>query len=146
MSLAALGFFLILGRFARTIAWVPNRSFAAYVPSFARYPYEVHIAARRHLGHLGELRAGESWDLAGILKTVLVKYDRLYGFSFPYIMLMQQTPSDGRRHPSHHFLIEFYPPHRSRDKIKYLAGCESGAGTFINDTIPEEKAAELRRA
>ena len=26
------------------------------------------------------------------------------------------------------------------------AGCESGAGTFVNDTLPEEKAAELRAA
>lgn len=123
-----------------------NRGFAAYVPPFARYPYEVHVSPRRHLGHLGEMTAGERWDLAGILKSVLGRYDRLYGFSFPYIMLMHSTPSDGRKHAEHHFLIEFYPPHRSRDKIKYLAGCESGAGTFINDTLPEEKAAELRRA
>ena len=82
--------------------------------------------------------------LAAILKTVIVKYDHLFGFSFPYIMLMHQSPTDGKRHRYHHFHVEFYPPHRSRDKIKYLAGCESGAGMFINDTIAEEKAAELR--
>ena len=40
--------------------------------------------------------------------------------------------------------MEFLPPHRTREKLKYLAGCEQGAGTFINDTLPEEKAAELR--
>jgi UDPglucose--hexose-1-phosphate uridylyltransferase len=122
-----------------------NGDFVAWIPFFARYPYEVHIVSRRHLGHLGEMTTGERWALAGILKTVLAKYDHLFGFSMPYIMLMHQTPTDGRRHRSHHFHIEFYPPHRSADKIKYLAGCESGAGTFINDTIVEEKAAELRR-
>jgi UDPglucose--hexose-1-phosphate uridylyltransferase len=121
-----------------------NRSFAAYIPFFARYPYEIHVTSRRHLGHLGQMTDAEHWDLAEVLKTVMAKYDRLYGFSFPYIMLMKQTPTDGGAHPYHHFRIEFYPPHRSKDKIKYLAGCESGAGTFITDTIPEAKAAELR--
>jgi len=125
-----------------------NAAFAAYIPFFARYPYEVHIVSRRHFGHLGQMTKGERWALAGILKTILVKYDNLFGFSMPYIMLMHQTPTGEtarRRYSSHHFHVEFYPPHRSRDKIKYLAGCESGAGTFINDTIVEEKAAELRR-
>ena len=128
---------------ARLVA--ANRSFAAYIPFFARYPYEVHISSRRHLGHLGQMTDREHRDLAGVLKAVMMKYDRLYGFSFPYIMLMKQTPTDGKPHRSHHFHIEFYPPHRTKDKIKYLAGCESGAGTFITDTIPEAKAAELRR-
>ncbi len=123
-----------------------SRSFISYIPFFARYPYEVHIASRRHLGHLGQMTEAEQWDLAGTLRTILRKYDRLWGISMPYIMLMHQTPTDGGRHPSHHFHIEFYPPHRTRDKIKFLAGCEAGAGTFINDTIPEAKAAELRRA
>jgi UDPglucose--hexose-1-phosphate uridylyltransferase len=123
-----------------------NGAFAAYVPYFARYPYEVHLVPRRHLGHLGEMSDRERWEFAGLLRVVLGKYDALFGFSLPYIMLMHQTPTDGRRWPGHHFHVEFYPPNRSRDKLKYLAGCESGAGTFINDTIPEAKAAELRRA
>jgi len=40
--------------------------------------------------------------------------------------------------------IEFYPPMRTATKLKFLAGGESGAGMFINDTLAEEKAAELR--
>jgi UDPglucose--hexose-1-phosphate uridylyltransferase len=38
------------------------------------------------------------------------------------------------------------PPYRTKDKLKYLAGVETGAGTYINDTAPEEKAADLRAA
>jgi UDPglucose--hexose-1-phosphate uridylyltransferase len=30
------------------------------------------------------------------------------------------------------------------DRLKYLAGSELGAGVFTADTLPEEKAAELR--
>jgi UDPglucose--hexose-1-phosphate uridylyltransferase len=31
-----------------------------------------------------------------------------------------------------------------RDRLKFLAGSEIGAGVFTADTLPEEKAAELR--
>ena len=30
------------------------------------------------------------------------------------------------------------------DRLKYLAGSEMGAGVFTADTLPEDKAAELR--
>jgi UDPglucose--hexose-1-phosphate uridylyltransferase len=33
---------------------------------------------------------------------------------------------------------------RTATKLKFLAGSEAGGGLFINDTLPEEKAAELR--
>ena len=45
-----------------------------------------------------------------------------------------------------HLHVEFYPPLRTADKLKYLAGSEQGAGTFISDTLPEESAAALRDA
>lgn len=118
-------------------------AFLAFVPWYARYPYEVHVASKAHRGALSDLDGDEKRDLARMLKMVLVKYDALWGFAMPYIMVMHQRPSDGGRHESCHFHIEFYPPHRTPDKLKYLAGCESGAGTFINDTLPEETAAEL---
>jgi len=123
-----------------------NGSFLAVVPFYARYPYEVHIFSTRHLQALSDFTLEEERDLAEMLKTVLVKYDHLFGFSFPYMMVMHQRPTDGADYGYYHFHIEFYPPHRTATKIKYLAGCESGAGTFINDTLAEEKAAELRAA
>ena len=121
-----------------------NNSFAAYIPFFARYPYEVHITARRHLQALSDLRPAEERDLAEILKQVLAAYDRLFDRSFPYIMVLHQRPSDGGTYEHYHFHIEFYPPRRTAEKLKYLAGSEAGAGMFINDTLPETKATELR--
>lgn len=121
-----------------------NESFIAYIPFFARYPYEVHIASLRHLGDLTELARAEQRDLAEILKMVIAAYDRLFDISFPYMMVLHQRPTDGGAHEHYHFHIEFYPPLRTKTKLKYLAGSESGAGVFINDTLAEEKAAELR--
>ena len=44
-----------------------------------------------------------------------------------------------------HFHVEFYPPLRSGDKLKILAGSESMAGVFVMDVLPEESAAILRK-
>jgi UDPglucose--hexose-1-phosphate uridylyltransferase len=121
-----------------------NDSFIAFVPFFARYPYEVHLAPSRHLQALTDMEDGEQRDLASMLKTILVAYDHLFDISFPYMMVLHGRPSDGSNYDHYHFHIEFYPPLRTATKLKYLAGSETGAGLFINDTLAEEKAAELR--
>ena len=121
-----------------------NEHFIAFVPFYARYPYELHLYAKEHLPALSGFDRPRRLSLSKLLKTVMLKYDALFGFSLPYMMVMHQQPTDGKDHPGCHFHLEFYPPHRTSTKLKFLAGCESGAGTFINDTLPEEKAAELR--
>jgi UDPglucose--hexose-1-phosphate uridylyltransferase len=121
-----------------------NDGFVAFIPFFARYPYEVHIYSRAHRGAISEFTGEEKRQYAEMLQTVIVKYNNLWDRSLPYIMLMHQRPTDGAEYPHVHFHTEFYPPYRTPDKLKYLAGSEAGAGAFINDTLAEEKAAELR--
>lgn len=122
-----------------------NKSFIAYIPFFARWPYEVHICSKRHLQALSDLTNIEQKDLAKILKSVLSAYDKVFEQSFPYMMVLHQRPTDGDNYDYYHFHIEFYPPMRSANKLKYLAGSETGAGLFINDTLAEQKAKELRK-
>lgn len=123
-----------------------NDSFVAFIPFFARYPYEVHIYPREHLRSIAEFSDTIQQELAVILKIILLKYDNLFDFSFPYMMIVHQEPTTGDVYDYYHFHIEFYPPHRTKDKIKFLAGCESGIGSFINDAAVEEKARELRES
>jgi UDPglucose--hexose-1-phosphate uridylyltransferase len=118
--------------------------FVAYVPFFARYPYEVYLAPRAHLASLADLRGDDFDELAVVLKGLLTKYDALFDRPFPYMMVCHQAPSDGAAHPELHLHFEFYPPMRTATKQKFLAGCESGAGNFINDKLAEESATELR--
>lgn len=120
-----------------------NDSFTAVIPFYARWPYEVHLFARRHVGALDAFRPAEEKGLAEMLKWVTMKYDNLFQFSFPYMMVIHQAPTQGK-FPYFHFHIEFYPPHRSKTKLKYLASVETGSGSFLNDSLAEEKAAELR--
>jgi UDPglucose--hexose-1-phosphate uridylyltransferase len=121
-----------------------NATWVAGVPFFARWPYEVHVAPRRHVGWLHEQNAAEADDLARLLSTVVRKYDALFGFTLPYIMATHQRPTDGGDHDAYHLHIELYPPNRTETKLKYLAGSEAGAGAYINDTLPEVTAQRLR--
>jgi UDPglucose--hexose-1-phosphate uridylyltransferase len=116
----------------------------AFVPAWARYTYEVWIAPRRSMGWFSDLREEERVDLARALKTVLLKYDGLWQRPFPYLMAWFQAPLDGEPHLESHLHAEFYPPYRTRDRLKYLAGTELAAGMFASDALPEASARELR--
>jgi UDPglucose--hexose-1-phosphate uridylyltransferase len=118
--------------------------FAAFVPPFAEYPYQVYIVPDLHIGSLSTMGPKENLGLAKALKCIAGAYDDLFGLPFPYMMCMHQDPTDGSEYPYYHFHIEFYPPMRDRDKLKFNASSETGAWATINDTRPEEKAAELR--
>ena len=121
--------------------------FTAFVPFYAHYPYEAHVYARRCVPSIAQLDEDERRGLARTLKRLLTGYDALWGFSLPYMMVMHQAPTDGEDHEGvAHFHVEFYPPNRSAEKLKYLAGSETGAGAFIVDALPEDTAAELREA
>ncbi len=116
----------------------------AWVPAWARYPYEVWIAPRRAHASLLGLDDATRRDLARALKTVLLKYDALWSRPFPYLMAWYQGPLDAAPHPECHVHAEFFPPYRTRERLKYLAGTEIAAGTFAMDALPEDKARELQ--
>ena len=116
----------------------------AFVPVCARYSYEVWVAPRRPAASVADLDSGQRREFARALKTILMKFDRLWDRPFPYVMVIHQAPTDGLPHAEAHLHVEFYPAYRMRDRLKYLAGSELGAGVFTADTLPEDKAAELR--
>ncbi|MDP4208029.1 MAG: galactose-1-phosphate uridylyltransferase [Bacteroidota bacterium] len=122
-----------------------NDHFVAFIPFFARYVYETYIVPRRHVARITELTADEIKSLAAIHKDMIVKFDNLFEMSFPNITMMHNAPTeDTPENNDFHFHIEFYPPLRSPDKLKYLAGFESGGGNIINPIMPDEAAAQLR--
>ena len=121
-----------------------NESAIAFLPYFARYAYEVFVAPKRTHPNLTTLSSAEMLDFASVLKDVLVRLDNLWQMPFPYVMPLHQAPTDDGDYGAFHFHIEFHPPLRKPDLLKFLAGPEIGGGNFLSDTSPEEKAAELR--
>ena len=102
-----------------------NRSFAAFVPFAARFPFEIVIYSRRHCGFLTELSVSEANDLASVLSLVRRKYDNLYGFQLPLMMLVKQAPTRGASAP-YHLHLQFLPLQRSATKLKYLGVSGNG--------------------
>jgi UDPglucose--hexose-1-phosphate uridylyltransferase len=119
-------------------------AFAAYVPFWARFPYQVYVSARRHVSALPSLTGPERDDLARVLKRVLAAYDELFGFSMPYVMGVHQEPATGGHGDVTHLHIELSPPYRTATKRKFLAGSELSAGAYVTDMAPEQTAGALR--
>src|SRR5262249_46872974 len=99
-----------------------NETAIAFVPYFARYAYEVFVAPKRTHASLASLRDGEANDCAQFLKDPLVRFDNLWQMPFPYVMPLHQAPTDGGDYRSFLFHIEFPPPLRRPNLLKYLAG------------------------
>ncbi|ADG77629.1 Galactose-1-phosphate uridylyltransferase OS=Tsukamurella paurometabola (strain ATCC 8368 / DSM/ CCUG 35730 / CIP 100753 / JCM 10117 / KCTC 9821 / NBRC 16120 / NCIMB 702349 / NCTC 13040) OX=521096 GN=Tpau_0996 PE=3 SV=1 [Tsukamurella paurometabola] len=115
----------------------------AFVPFAAKWPSEVHVYPNRHVRNLSELTAAEADDLARVYLAVLRGFDALYGTPLPYIASWHQYRTDAAEGYLH---AELFSIRRSADKLKYLAGAESGRDAFITDKSPEAIAAELRKA
>jgi UDPglucose--hexose-1-phosphate uridylyltransferase len=124
-----------------------NEHFVAFVPYFARLAYEVMLLPRRHVAAITELSDRELRSLAEIHREVMIRFDNLFTMPFPNITVFQNCPcAPGTDPRPYHFHIEFLPPLRSHDKLKYMAGFESGGGTIVNPALPDESAEALRQA
>jgi UDPglucose--hexose-1-phosphate uridylyltransferase len=118
-----------------------NRSFVVAVPFAPRWPYEVAVRARRHgARRLTDLDSVEQLDLLLALSSVTRRYDALFGFPLPYLMVAQEAPHD---QPDWHLGFEFFPFNRAPEKIKIRASSETGLGLFLNDVAPEDAALRL---
>ena len=121
-----------------------NETAVAFIPYFGRYAYELFVTPKTTHASVAELTTAELIDFAAILQNGLIRFDNLWGMPFPYVMALHNAPTDGGDYDHFHFHIEFHPPLRKPNLLKYLAGPEIGGGNFLSDTVPEEKAAELR--
>jgi UDPglucose--hexose-1-phosphate uridylyltransferase len=121
-----------------------NELFAALVPWWAVWPFEVLLVARRHARALPEFTIKERDGLADALKRLTTRFDNLFETSFPYTMGFHQAPTDGQDHFEWHFHAHFYPPLlRSATVRKFMVGFEM-LGMPQRDITPEAAAERLR--
>ncbi|MBI29290.1 MAG: Galactose-1-phosphate uridylyltransferase [Alphaproteobacteria bacterium MarineAlpha5_Bin11] len=124
--------------------WVyKNDDMIAAVPPFARYSYEVWIIPRKKVAGPWNFNDKQIKSYARSLKKVVKGYDLFLGKKCPYIMGLHAAPQLNNN--KFHFHTEFYPPLRSKNRPKILAGSESMAGTFVMDVVPEDSARILRK-
>jgi UDPglucose--hexose-1-phosphate uridylyltransferase len=121
-----------------------NDGFAALVPFWAVWPFEILVIGKRHVTGLDQLNERERDSLAQILRSVTQVYDGLFETPFPYTMGFHQRPTDGGDYEEFHLHAHFYPPLlRSATVRKFMVGYEMLAGPQ-RDITPEEAAQRLR--
>jgi UDPglucose--hexose-1-phosphate uridylyltransferase len=128
---------------ARVVA--ENDNWTAFVPSAARWPIDLHIYPHRQMADMTELTDAERDDFAGLYLGILQKLDALYDKPLPYIAGWHQAPVNRDRDLAY-LHLELLSVQRAADKLKYLAGSESGMAVWINDATPEQIAEMLREA
>ncbi|WP_020670221.1 galactose-1-phosphate uridylyltransferase [Amycolatopsis nigrescens] len=128
---------------ARVLA--EGRYWTAFVPPAARWPVHVQVVPHRQVPDLPELTGAERDDFAEVYLRVLRSCDALYGRPLPYIAGWHQAPVHRDRDLGW-LHLELFSVLRSPDKLKYLAGSESGMAVWINDATPEQIAERLRSA
>ncbi len=116
----------------------------ASVPFSSTYPIAVSIAPRLQVPDLPALDSGSRDGLATVLTDVLARLDRLYEQPLPYMMWLNQRPTDGGEWPQAWFNIEIVSPWRSAGVPRFIAAAEVACGEFFNPVIPEVLAEQLR--
>lgn len=116
---------------------------SAFVPAAARWPVEVHLYPHRRVPDLVALTDAERDEFPLIYLDVLRRLNGLYDRPLPYIAAWHQAPVHRDRDLAA-LHLEVFSVRRAADKLKYLAGSESGMDVFINDITPERQADLLR--
>lgn len=128
---------------ARVIA--EGEHWTAFVPPAARWPVHVLLVPHRRIPDIPALTGPERDDFAQVYLQVLRRCDALYDRPLPYIAAWNQAPVRIDRELGW-LHLELFSILRARDKLKYLAGSESGMAVWVNDATPEQIAERLRAA
>jgi len=122
-----------------------NKYWSIIVPYAARFSYETWIVPHRKINSLADTSEPELQELALCYQRQVKRYDKLFHRSAPNITLLHNAPCD--KHTDNAdwcFHLVFQPPLREPQKMKYLAGFESGSNNIVNPLMPEQAAATLR--
>jgi len=121
-----------------------NARWQAFLPPYVRYPYETHLYPRRHVANIGAMQDDELYDLAAMLLRVVHGYNALFDGAMapmPYMLGLHQLADE-----RFHFHVEILAVGRAPGKLKFAASSESLWGLWTNDSLPSQKAQELREA
>ncbi|MGD0557614.1 MAG: galactose-1-phosphate uridylyltransferase [Streptosporangiaceae bacterium] len=124
-----------------------NEDWVAFVPEAARWPYEVRLFPLRRVPDIPALDNSQRDAFGHLYLDVLRRFDRLFGKPAPYIAAWHQAPvHDQLARGTFGAHLQVFSLRRAENKLKYLAGTESGMGVWINDIVPEAAAQRLRDA
>lgn len=125
---------------------IENDTWAALVPFWAVWPFELLVLPKAPVANLRDLEATSRDGLASILNAVTAGYNRVFDAPFPYSMGFHPAPCDGEAHPEWQLHAHFFPPLlRSATVRKFMVGFEL-LGSPQRDITPESAVLTLRKA
>ena len=116
----------------------------ASVPFASTYPIALSVAPKLQAPDVVSLDDHARNGLAAMLVDVLGRLDRLYDRPLPYMLWLNQRPSDGNEWPQAWFNIEIVSPWRGPGVPRFIAAAEVACGEYFNPVIPEVLAEQLR--
>ncbi|HEU5473041.1 MAG TPA: galactose-1-phosphate uridylyltransferase [Actinophytocola sp.] len=122
-----------------------NELWTAFVPVAARWPFEVHLFPHRKVPDIAALTETERAAFVAVYLDVQGRFRSLFDRPLPYVAAWHQAPVRVDRELGH-LHLQLFSSRRAADKLKYLAGSESGMDAFLNDVRPERAARMLREA
>lgn len=111
------------------------------VPYAPRTPYEMLVQSV-HVRSLWGLREEDLRDFVVALMVALRLLDAVLGADTAYTMTIHNAP---KRSEDFHAHAEIIPVITDRRRVRFSRGFERSANSYLIDSLPEERAGELRR-
>ena len=115
-------------------------AWTACVPEASTFPIALTLAPTRQVPDLPSLDDDGRDALAALLVDILDRLDRLYDQPLPYMMWLNQRPTDGQD------VAAVVVQHRDRVAVaqcrcrRFIAAAEVAGGEYFNPVIPEDLA------
>ena len=123
---------------------IARDSWQVVVPFAGTYPVSLNIAPVEQVPDVVALDGTARDALAGVMVDLLDRLDRLFGRPLPYMMWLNQRPTDGNEWPQAWFNMEIVSPWRNAGVPRYIAAAEVACEEYFNPVIPEVLAEDLR--
>ena len=115
-----------------------NEAGLAFVPPWAKYPFETWVVPHQRVPDLASLDASTRAGMAALIEIAAGRLDAVFDGPMPYTFGWQVAPRGYE--DSFHMHCIFQPMKRAPDKMKYLASVEQFTGFYLVDLPPEDAA------
>ena len=115
-----------------------NEAGLAFVPPWAKYPFETWVVPHQRVPDLASLDASTRAGMAALIEIAAGRLDAVFDAPMPYTFGWQVAPRGYE--DSFHMHCIFQPMKRAPDKLKYLASVEQFTGFYLVDLPPEDAA------
>ncbi|NPD88562.1 MAG: galactose-1-phosphate uridylyltransferase [Asgard group archaeon] len=122
-----------------------DENIVVLIPYFAKYSYDLFIYLKRHISFLHQCTRSEMVSMLSFFPIAIKALNKLFEKEVSYSLSLHQGPINSEGSTAFHMYFKLHTPQRNKKSIKLLGAVETSTNTFINGTLPETAAAQLRK-